>query len=90
MTRPAPVARRQALIDARESAGVTAVQLAAQIGIRRDSLLTIESGQRHPSFALMVRWAGALGVSLSVWDLEEEPKDKIYAAPSYLEWTRSP
>jgi transcriptional regulator with XRE-family HTH domain len=60
------------LIDARDRAGLSQKELAEKIGIRRDSLLMVESGQRHPSFALMVRWAQALGVSLEVWDLEEE------------------
>lgn len=71
-TRPPPVPRRSALIAARERAELSQKDLATQIGVRRDTVLMIEHGYRHPSFALMVRWAEALGVSLAVWDLKAE------------------
>ena len=66
------VPRRQALIDARERAGLSQKELAEKLGVRRDSLLMIEIGKRHPSFALMARWTRELGAGFEIWDVDED------------------
>jgi transcriptional regulator with XRE-family HTH domain len=52
---------RTELINARERLGLTRRQLAEAIGSSRPNIFRIEIGERHPSLALMQRWAAALG-----------------------------
>src|SRR5882724_12863550 len=60
----------------RESRGLTLDQLAAISGVSKAHLSRLESGDRHPSIAVLVELARALGVrigSLVGEDVEDTP-----------------
>jgi putative transcriptional regulator len=62
---------RTRLRQAREALGWTQEELAKRLGVSRLGVLNIEVGRRHPSHALMVRWAKELGVSIELFGPEE-------------------
>lgn len=53
--------RRLQLIEARERAGLTRLQLARKLGIVRQVIWRVEEGFTDPAYDTMVRWTEALG-----------------------------
>jgi transcriptional regulator with XRE-family HTH domain len=64
---------RTTLIRARELLGLTRPELAKRVGITREFVYCVESGQRDPSLPTMQRWVKALG-QFGTMDLFRDPK----------------
>lgn len=53
-----------ALVNAREAARLTQVDLAARLKITQSHLSALERGEKNPSSDLLRRWAAELGYEL--------------------------
>ena len=72
--------KRQALIEARLRRGLTADELARQLGISRWSVYKVEAGIRTPPLPLAHRWATALGGTIEELFLTPELDDVSHGA----------
>jgi DNA-binding XRE family transcriptional regulator len=57
---------RPGLVRARRHLGLSRAELAKQIGVRRETVFSVETGLRDPSLAVMTRWAEALGPGVTL------------------------
>jgi DNA-binding XRE family transcriptional regulator len=79
-----PGRERMQLIRARERLGLFQHELARKIGASPVTVSRVETGVRHPSLALMQRWAKALGpdVSLDIfWVSYAKPRKRRARSP---------
>ena len=75
MTTP-PEVRNQVRRHRRQVEGMTQQDLADQVGVTRQTILSIERGQYNPSVGLALRLARTLGVAVEVlFTIEEEEAD---------------
>ena len=65
-----------ALIDARESAGLTQSELAKKTGIAQGDISKIENGNANPSLRTLKRLAEGMGKRLRIEFVEPEGMDK--------------
>ena len=54
------------LCDARFKAGITQVQMAAQMGISQSTLARLEGPNSNPSLKTLIKMARVLGVSVKI------------------------
>lgn len=66
----------QALIDARESAGLTQSELARITGIAQGDISKIENGNGNPSIKTLKRLAHGMGKSLRIEFVDPDEKNK--------------
>ena len=59
----------------RELHGMTIKQFAKELGVTRQYIYKVESGERAPSHALMLRWIKLLGPELTSAAFFDETKD---------------
>jgi len=66
----------QALIDARESAGLTQSELARKTGIAQGDISKIENGNANPSIKTLKRLARGMGKILKIEFVDPDGKNK--------------
>jgi transcriptional regulator with XRE-family HTH domain len=65
--------RQDAIIAARKAVGLKQFELAEKLGIKRAHVAALENGLKPIGPDLMMRWADALNVPFSTWNLEGSP-----------------
>ena len=66
----------QAIIDARESAGLTQSELAKKTGIAQGDISKIENGNGNPSIKTLKRLAQGMGKTLRIEFVDPDEKGK--------------
>jgi DNA-binding XRE family transcriptional regulator len=64
------------LRDLRQAADLNQVELADRVGVTKQSIGRLESGQSGPSWQMVMKLAAALGVTCEAFVDQELPADK--------------
>jgi transcriptional regulator with XRE-family HTH domain len=72
---------REALIAAREMAGLSRAALGGMLGVTRAHVRHVETGARNPSVALMRRWAIALKPNAPIWTDQDIERVSLQLKP---------
>ena len=68
----------QAIIDARNSAGLTQKELSERSGIARADISRMENGNANPSLRTLRKLAAGLGMNLKIEFVQNEEAEKQY------------
>lgn len=65
---------RERMREARRGLGLTQAELAASVGVTRQTISQVESGDYNPTLQLCLRIARRLGTDLNTLFWEDEPR----------------
>ena len=65
---------RERMREARRGLGLTQAELAADVGVTRQTISQVESGDYNPTLQLCLRIARRLGTDLNTLFWEDEPR----------------
>ncbi len=65
---------RERMREARRGLGLTQAELAADVGVTRQTISQVESGDYNPTLQLCLRIARRLGTDLNTLFWEDEPQ----------------